>query len=513
MPRAAYHLELELAYGVWTDVTADVHARTPIVIERGLPVDGAAADVGWMTLALHNPDGRYDPDDAGVTAGFEVGIGVRLRAVVGEATAALFYGHLVDLAPHAPEGAPLARLVCWDDVARLRGRRLEAFPLFLNTGPKPVVNWLVDASFRPPGVVGYWQLGHAVDGRLGQTTKLPDTYTGKDFDDGQSTFPWVGDSWRDEVTTAHDSMAVACASEGGRFYLAADGTPVFEDRHARPTHVAVDAAFDADWVALTRSRRRALIANRVEVTVWPRAVGDEVEVLWALGHEARLEPNAPREIRGRYVDPSQQAARVGAWEMAPLAEGVDYAAATKKNAQGKNVTEYVTVEAAFGGNSVVLTLTSAYPKPVYVHTLQVRGKALRAYLPVTAVVEDAESRAAHGLLVLRRAMPLQDDVDVAVDVGHALLTNRKDPHTWFEVVVEATVSGAMLAQAVGRDVGDRIAAPDGAEGFIEWVRHEIARGGASHRVTWRTLPADLEAYWILGQSGRSELGVTARLGY
>jgi hypothetical protein len=513
MARATYHLELALSYGVWTDVTEDVHARTPVTIERGLPFDGAVADVGWMTLALHNPDGRYDPDDANVSEGFEVGIRVRLRATAGGVTETLFYGQVVDLTPYTPEGEPLAFLVCWDDVAWLRERRLEAFPLLLTTGPKPVVNRLVDASFRPPGVVGYWQLGHAVDGRLGQTTKLPDTTTGKDFDEGHSTFPWVGDSWQDEITAAHDAMAIVCASEGGRFYLAADGTPVFEDRHARPKRVTVDATFDADLVALTRTRQRALVANRVEVTVWPRTVGEEVEVLWSLGHEARLEPGEPREIRGRYVDPGQQAARVGAWEMVAPAEDVDYTAYTKKDAKGANVTSYVTVEAAFGGNSVVLTLTSDYPRPVYVHTLQVRGKALRAYLPVTVAVEDAESQAAHGLLVLRRGMPLQDDADVAYDVGCALLANRKEPHTWFEVSVEATVSSAMLAQAVARDVGDRIAAPDGAEGFIEGVRHEIARGGASHRVTWRALPADLDAYWILGQSGYGEMGVTARLGY
>lgn len=513
MPRATYHLELELSYGVWTDATADVHARTPITVERGMPVDGVAADVGWMTFVLHNPDGRYDPDDVGAIEGFEIGIGVRLRATVGETTKTLFRGQVVDLTPHTPEGDPLAYLVCWDDVAWLRERRLDAFPLLLNITPKPVVNRLVDASFRPPGVVGYWQLGHAVDGRLGQRTKLPNAYTGKDFDDGQSTFPWVGDSWQDEITSAHDVMEIVCASEGGRFYLAADGEPVFEDRHARPKHVTVDATFDSDLATIARSRRRALVANRVEVTVWPRVVGEDVEVLWALGHDARLAPNEPCEIHGRYVDPDQQASRIGAWEMVTPVEGVDYVAYTHKNAQGKDVTDYVTVEAEFGGNSVTLALVSKYPNPVYVNTLQVRGKALRSYVPVTIAVEDVESQAEHGLLVLRREMPLQDDVDVAVDVGSALLANRKDPHMWFEVTVEATVSSAMLAQAVTRDVGDRIAAPDGAEGFIGWVRHEIARGGASHRVTWRTIPADLKTYWILGQSGHGELGAASRLGY
>jgi len=513
MARAIYHVELELAYGVWTDVAADVHAQTPITVERGLPVDGAVADVGWMTLALHNPDGRYDPDGPNVIGGFEVGVGVRLRATVGAATATLFVGQVVHLTPYTPEGAPLAYLVCWDDVAWLRERRLEAFPFVMNSKARPIVNWLVDASFRPPGVVGYWQLGHAVDGRLGQTTALPDTYTGKAFDEGQSTFPWVGDSWQDERTTAHDAMAIVCASEGGRFYVNAEGTPVFEDRHARPKRTAVDAAFDADLVAVTRSRSRALVATRVEITVWPRTVSDDVEVLWSLGHDAKLMPNEPREICGHYTDPDQMTARVGAWEMIAPVAGVDYVAYTKLDGEDQDVTGHLVVKAAFGGNSAILTLTSRYPAPVYVHVLQVRGKALRAYAPVTSVVEDAASRAAYGLLVLRQAMPLQDDVEVAGDMARALLTNRKDPITWFEVTVEATVSSAMLAQAVVRDVGDRVAAPDGAEGFIEWVRHEIARGGASHRVMWRTAPADLEAYWILGQSGHSELGAATRLGY
>ncbi len=526
MPRGTYMLELELSYNTWTDVTDDWHTATPLVIERGIESGANVAGVGRMTFALHNPDGRYIPGHAHATGGFEAGIGVRLRAGDGVNTHTLFYGRLAAINPRQDARtrwgtAQRVEVVCVDDMDALCRLRLEMFPLLFDAEPRDLVNRLVDASFTPPGLFDYWQLGHPEASKLGQTTVLPGTYTGKDFDTGQSVFPLAGDTWRGAPGML-GALGDVCASEGGSFYIAADGTPVFEDRHARPKHITTEATLSGSLAGLEVDRAAARVTNRVAITVYPREVGDPETVLWTAKNEIKLRRYRPRTIVCRYVDPNQEAILIGAQDMIEPLEYVDYTAyRVWADGSHQDTTEYLVIEAEFGAASAQLTLTSLWPlrKPVYVDKLQVRGTPLRAFQPATVVVEDEDSQLDHGLRPLILDLPLRDDTEVAEDMAGALLTNRKDPHPWITVTVEATVSAAMLAHALTRDVGDRLAVSDAdlaldeARCFVEGLRHVIERGGASHRVTWHTSPADLYAYWLLGQDGYGNLGLSTRLGY
>lgn len=526
MPRAAYSLELELSYNTWTDVTADLHAAIPVIIERGIEPGERVAKVGRMTLALYNPDGRYTPGHAAAIGGFEVGIGVRLEADDGMDTHTLFYGRLAAINPSrsagAQQAAPLQKveLTVLDDMAAVHRARLETFPLLTNVGPKELVNRLVDTSFTPPGLFDYWRLGHPGASELGQTTTLPNTYTGKDFAAGQSVFPWAGDTWRGEFPLGA-ALRDVMTSEGGYFYITADGTPTFADRHTRPKHVTADATLSGSLAGLAVERAHARVANRVEITAHPRDDAASPEVLWESQHRIRLMPGVPRVVLCRYIDPDQEAIQVGALDVIPPVAGTDYTATDAADGSGTDATDAVSIAFELGAASARLTLVSGWPlnQPIYVHTLRVRGKPLRTYQPVTVVLEDEASRIAFGPLPLRLDMPLQDDAAVAGDMACALLANRKDPHPWLTVRVEATAGASLLAHALARDVGDRLSvtdpgfALDEAACFIDAVRHVIRRGGASHVVEWRTSPADLEAWWVLGQSGYAELGQATRLGY
>lgn len=523
MPRAVYTLEFELAYNTWTDVSADWLAAAPLVIERGIEPGERVAGVGRMTFSLHNPDGRYTLGHAQARPGFQIGIGARLWASDGTNTALLFYGRVAAITPAREAGVSRIRptgvaITCEDQVAALGRTRPEVFPLLFDVAPRELVNHLVDASFAPPGVLTYWRLGHPEASLLGQTTTLPGTYTGKDFDTGQSVFPWAGDTW-DKGVTAYRALVDVCQSEGGTFHLAADGTPVFADRHARPRHTDPEAVIDGGLAGLEAGQADRQLINRAALTVYPRAVGTPGSTLWEAEHEIRLPPGQSREIVCRYVDPDQMAAVVGALNMVSPAAGEDYAASDAPGGAGTDRTDQVRVSAVFGGSSARLTLTNTWKKPLYVHLLRVRGTPLRAFQPATVLTEDDASTLAYERRTLRVDLPLQDDAAVAADMALALLSNRKDPHPWPVLRVEATTGAAPLAQAILRDVGDRVhvsdqaLALDAAGCFIEQIRHEITAGGASHRVTWRTSPADLESYWVLGTAGFAGLGTTARLGY
>lgn len=274
-------------------------------------------------------------------------------------------------------------------------------------------------------------------------------------------------------------------------------------------------------VEIEAPQRGDRIANRIEITAYPREVSTQVEVLWKLGHTVRLDPNKPQEVTARYADPLMEAVRIGAMDVVVPEAGTDYTANTQANGGGEDATPYVRVQPILGGSSARLILTSVWKKsqPIYVTAFQLRGVPLRSYLPAIARVQDDASFLAYGLAPLRVDMPLQDDPRVADDMARAWLANRKDSHPWLDITIEGTVSSSLLTHALAREVGDKLAISDtslalsGAGCFIERIRHEVLQGGASHRVRWLTSPSDLEAYWIIGRSGYAELGQHTTLGY
>ncbi len=525
MPRATYTLELELQYNIWTDVSADWHTPTPLVIERGLTPGERVAQVGRMTFALYSPDGRYLPGHPNARAGFEVGIGVRLRAHFGAQERTLFCGRVREIRPRraaTPHRIALQQVevVCEDDMAALERTPTGAFPLIVNAAPGDLVEQLIRRSFIPRGRLAYWRLDHPQAGALGEGSRLSDAATGVDIAVGQSVFAWAGDSWEADLPCAA-ALREVCASEGGHFFIAADGTPTFTDRHARPRHIVAEATLEAGLAGISVERGAGRLANRVEVTTSPRAVGTYEGVLWEAGHTIRLAPGEARTIVCRYRDPDEPAAQVGAWSLVTPVPYTDFTATIDPQGLGNDLTDAIRVRVEAGGTSARLTLEHLRRtnRAVYVHNLRLRGVPLYRHHTATAQVEDAASLVTYGLHPLRVAMPLQDEVRVGEDMARALLTNRAVPQAWLTVTVEATADGELLQQALAREVGDRLHVTDAALGleeaacFVDSVRHEVRRGGASHRVVWRTSPADLEAYWVLGDVGYGALGSATKLGY
>jgi hypothetical protein len=519
---------MELSYNTWTDVTADWVTAVPLVIERGMEPGERVAQVGRMGFALHSPDGRYVPGHADVTPGFEAGIGARLRAHDGTQAHTLFTGRIEAIRPRReaasrrPVGPDAVEVMCADDMAALGRVAVGTFPLVIDAAPGDLVDRLVRLAATPPGRLGYWRLDHPQAGALGQGTRLSGASTGVDIDAGQSVFPWAGDTWPAGLAAA-EALRDVCASEGGFFHIAADGTPTFRDRHARPARVAADGVLAGSLAGLVAAHEAARIASRVEVTTHPRAAGTSAEVLWEAGRAIALLPGQALTVACAFTDPDGRAAQVGAASVMMPVPGTDFTATTAADGTGTDVTASVRVSVQAGARRAVLALSSAWAGgTAYVHNLRLRGVALRSYHPATSATEDTASRFDYGLRLLRVDMPLQDDARVGEDMARALLMGRHAAHPWLVVTVEATASQAMLVQALAREVGDRLHITDGglaldaAAVFIDGIAHTIERGGDRHRVVWRTSPADLAAWWALGataQSAQSALGSATRLGY
>ncbi len=523
MPRAEYTIEVELEYNTWTDISGDWHTPIPLIVERGIEPGDRLARVGRLTLALHDPDGRYTPGHTNLTTGFGVGIGLRVRASDGSTTYPLFYGRIAAISPQRSaqkndRHSLYVTVTALDDIDALARVPVGAFPLIVDAQAGDLAERLVSRAFVPPGRFAYWRLDHPQAAALGEGSTLSDESTGVDLDTGQSVFPWAGDTWAADLPCLA-ALRDVCLSEWGTFHIAADGTPTFGDRHARPKHASADAELSTHLAGVTVEQEAARIANRVELTVHPREIGEETAVLWQANHDIQIKPGQTRVITCPFSDPDQQVAHIAGEDLIVPVPGVDFSA-TAGGDGGEDVTNAVQIEMAAGGTSARLTLatTAQDTKIVAIHDLQVRGTPIRTYYPAAVAVEDAGSKVTLGRHPLQIDLPFQEDSSEAEDLARVLIANRKEPHPWLVVTVEATASGTLLTHALARDVGSRLHLTDldlgldEAACFVDHVRHDVERGGASHRVTWRTSPADLESYWALGTS-QAQLGQSNRLAY
>ncbi|NDJ35678.1 MAG: hypothetical protein GYB64_13535 [Chloroflexi bacterium] len=507
MPRVDYRMEIETEPGSWLPIGDDLHGPTPVIVERGLVPGDPVAVPGTLTFALLDAQGRYTPGDPEQLAGFRVGAPVRLRAASRGTFAGLFLGRITRIRP----GDGVTQVAAADAMGALERTTLGTFPLTFDAVPRDLVNVLVDRGFIAPEAAVFWQLDLVA--RLGTDTQLADTFTGKAFDEGQSVFPFVGDMWGPDWSLRRALQEVV-ASEGGQFFIAADGTPTFHDRHHRPARVGPDLTIDVGLTALEADWSAAGLANQVAITLYPREVGTGEVRLWQAATVLRLEPGVERALSARYTGEGDLR-WIGALDVRAAIE-----VRTRRDPdKGKVATGDVTLELEAGASAARIRLFNRRDQVLYVHTLRLFGLPLRAFNPVTIAVADVDAQVATGRHPLRLDLRLLSDPAVAADRALGLLQRLADPQPRLTVEMEATVSNRGLLLGIGAEINQRLAISDPRLGpapvgvFVDRIRHVITALGASHRVTWWTSPADPVTYWLLGEAGLGELGQMTRVGY
>lgn len=103
--------------------------------------------------------------------------------------------------------------------------------------------------------------------------------------------------------------------------------------------------------------------------------------------------------------------------------------------------------------------------------------------------------------------PYLNDDGQALSLASWLVSQRKDPRPpLWGVDIPAGASAALLAQALGREIGDRVSITETSAGtsgdfFIEAVEHEISDGGTLHRTKWTMSERGAnDAAFVLGTS-------------
>jgi len=314
------------------------------------------------------------------------------------------------------------------------------------------------------------------------------TPAGTDYQEGINWYATSSPGWRytDAAMAAEQVKAMqkirdACLADWGRFFIAKDGDPTYYNRHQMPLDTSTELTLNDTMLGMRYHKPAATVRNAVEVTCYPRAVGEVAEVL------GRMEPTSATTIEAsdtatyviRYKDPINAAVTMGGKDIITPVQGTDYlctmdpeGAVLEAGAVNASLTSY--------GDRAEITLTNTVARVVYLQWLQIRGYAIRAPEPITVVSEDATSIAAYG----KRKLPV--DAQLISDPGDAqlladyLLSYYKDPLNVVEgIEIIANKDATWMAAVRDLELMDKVVITEtqtglsSFAGFISSLQHRI----------------------------------------
>lgn len=486
-----------------TTVRADVRTDIPVRLRYGLPgasIADRCATTGTLTFALDNSEansattkGYYSPGHGSCRTGFRVGLRVALVIPVGLFNYYKFTGTIESLRPTAGQyGEQITYVTCVDWMDEAARHKLALLALQTSKRGDQLITTV-----------------------LANMTKQPDNTT---LATGLDTFPYAGDTWQDERTTALAALQSIAQSEFGYVYIkggydgtyAATGTTLtFENRHTRLRKTSTDFAVDESALDVVVRRTRGDVFNRVEVTVHPREVDAGSPVtLFTLKTKPVVRAGETVYIDGRYTDPNQRGVtRVGGANMIAPVATTDYTMNTAEDGSGTNLTASFTVTATFGANTVRFAVANGAAQDGYITSLKCRGDGLYDFEPVTVSAEDSTSQTTYGERTMGIDMPLQTSANVARDAAEYALAGWKDETTRIEKIVfiaDNTRAIDFLTAAAEIEPGARVAVIEtqtavAAPFFVQSVEMEIAQRVTT--VAWAVIPAsEIYEFWVLDTS-------------
>jgi hypothetical protein len=233
------------------------------------------------------------------------------------------------------------------------------------------------------------------------------------------------------------------------------------------------------------------VFNHVEVTCYPRSVGEVNEVLGQLSqrYAPAIQASDAETFVLKYRDPSNQSLRIGGKDPITPTTG-DYEITNDPEGGGSDESASVTPSATFYADRAEITLTNAAAYPVYVQKLQVRGLVVRAREPVTMKASDATSIGIYKRRKLPINAPLMSDPMDAKMLADHLLDNYKDPLDQVTgVVISANKNATLMEAARDLRLAHRVVLSEDQTGLSAWAGHiyhmeHRINGKYDHRLTF-----------------------------
>ena len=352
----------------------------------------------------------------------------------------------------------------------------------------------------------------------------------RDIDTGTVTVPvFYPSNERDALGLCRELEA----SESGWLRETRDGKIRFEDATHRQDHSGTSLEtfsdtglqFTLQFQALKQVEPLDQLYNDIQ-TEFKLTSTQALAAVW-VHPEANTTGDAPLLGPGESVvyfarvpsETDQDAKAVTVWTTP--ASSTDYTANSANDGSGTDHTSDIGIAVSKFAESMKITVTNNHTGSVYLTKLQARGTAVHASDAVRIVAEDATSQAAYGHRQFLRDAPWVPTSQLAQGWADQQLEIYKDPQPAVALQYQANKSSDHLTEAASRSVSDRITVDaDGDVGFgfdqdffVERISHDI-RLGVSHRVEYLlSSTAGLDEFWVLGQTGSTELGQTTRANY
>lgn len=442
---------------------------------------GRVARVARATIVLNNENRQYSP---GFNSDIVPRVPIELLMTYDFVTEARFTGYVDEIRPYSGRWeSRRVELVCSDAMALLQQADAQ-IPLSVDVRANEIINDIVDDVLSPPS---------------------------PNYEEGMNLFTVSADRWAWEVsgqaveeTTAAAKIGDVCLADWGIFFIDRDGNPVFYNRNHMPLDDTIVMTLDGSMQELNYKLSVSSVRNAVDVTCYPRTIGDINEVLGRISQDDApiIEAGDTRTFVLEFRDPSNQKINVGGKDCIVPVASTDYVCTDDVAGEGSDVTASVNVTADFYGDHAEVELENTAGDPVYIQKLQVRGLAVRAREPVKILVSDATSIAENRRWTLSIDTALMDNQVQAQALAEHLLDRHKDPRAIVDGIrVVANTSPTLMEAVRDMELCQRVSISEhqtglsSYEGYIWQLQETIA--GTIHAVTLGLI----EAYALPGDPG------------
>jgi len=266
------------------------------------------------------------------------------------------------------------------------------------------------------------------------------------IDAGRWAFDVAGDGWTREATSARAALRAVTESAQGLAWVGREGMFVWRDGEFLLRAAAATPTLTIGGELTLRGERGAVV-NAVRVTTTPRATqgtgvvarADSVIAVPGGSGYRRYDPNDPlivnpggaaRTVILPFRDPLTGETAGAEGVILPLEAGIDWTANDRPDGSGIDYTyfEALTFSVALTAGEAAVTIRNTALGVLYVTFLQLRGRLITRYAPLTFAADDPASAAAYGLHAERLFLPLPAPPAFAASLAEYRLARGALPH-------------------------------------------------------------------------------------
>jgi len=469
------------------DISADFISAT---VDRGFSSPLARVTmVGRATFVLNNASKSYSPPLQATRLPRRP---VRFDMTVSGSTTTMFRGFIESIAPSGGIYRDRrAVLECVDAVSLLDVHE-GPIALQVSVTANTIISAVVSAVYTPPGT---------------------------SYQSGITVFPFSADRWSEteehgvgyEEITASRKIEDVCISDWGRFFVSKSGCPTFYNRHQTPLDATTELTLSNDMFDQSYHKSIQEVFNHAEVTSHPRVLGTANEVIGKLDQSTapRIEASGASTLFVLpFRDPSDLYTPIGGASAITPVASTDYTCTDDDPGAGTNVSASVSacMTAYADRAEVTLSNSASNTNPVFVQSLQVRGKAVRVRDPITMQYTSASSITAFQRRKLRLDAPLMSTEYDAYRLAEYLIDVHEVPlDTVQGVEIACNANASLLDKARTLELLDRVVVTEtqtglsSYAGFIYHMTHSIPDRYNHHLIL------DLETAHSIGSPFRLDI--------